>query len=110
MPLAKQSAAQSPPRGKSLEFGIAVEAVRWLSLAASQNGIPVVRVLTIELKGAESAHNLELRVRSSPAFTHPFVLRIDRIDPTGPQSFQDLRIQPNHEYLAGLTEAFEGTL
>ena len=54
--------------------------------------------------------NLEIRVRSSPEFTHAFALRIDRVDPTGPQSFQDLKIQPNHEYLAGLTEAFEGTL
>ena len=78
MPLAKESPSQSPPRATSLEFGLTVAAARWLSLAASQNGIPVVRILTIELKGAESAYNLEIRVRSSPEFTHAFVLRIDR--------------------------------
>ena len=106
MELAKQAQAASVERTLALS---AVTA-RWLSLASSQNGVPVVRQLTVELSSAESARQVELRVSSAPAFIYPLSIHIDRIDPTGPRTFQDLKIQANHEFLAGLTEAFEGSL
>jgi very-short-patch-repair endonuclease len=106
MELAKQVLPHAVERTLTLSAATS----RWLSLASSQNGVPVVRELTVELKSAESARQVELRVTSAPAFIYPFSLRIDRIDPTRPRTFQDLKIQANHEYLAGLTEAFEGSL
>lgn len=110
MSLDKEPGSQVPGAGDNGVLSLRVDAARWLNLAVSQNGIPIVRELSIEWKGSESLRNLELRVRSSPAFTQPFSLRLDRLDPTRPQPFQDLKIAPNHEHLAGLTEAFEGTL
>jgi hypothetical protein len=49
-------------------LSLRVQAARWLSLASLQNHVPVIRELTVELKSAESARHLELRVNSSPGF------------------------------------------
>jgi very-short-patch-repair endonuclease len=103
-------AKQALPRTVDRTLTLSAVTSRWLSLASSQNGVPVVRELTVELNSAESARQVELRVTSAPAFVYPFSIRIDRIDPTGPRTFQNLQIQANHEFLAGLTEAFEGSL
>ena len=100
----------APPRKVDRTLTLSASTARWLSLASSQNGVPVMRELTIELTSPESAHQVEVRISSAPGFIYPFSLRIDRLDPTGPRTFQDLKIQANHEYLAGLTEAFEGSL
>jgi hypothetical protein len=106
MVLAKQAVPGSVDR----TLTVSAVASRWLSLASSQNGVPVVRELTVELTSAESARQVELRVTSAPAFIYPLSVRIDRIDPTGPRTFQDLNIQANQEFLAGLTEAYVGSL
>jgi hypothetical protein len=106
MVLAKQVVPGSVDR----TLTVSAVASRWLSLASSQNGVPVVREITVELTSTESARQVELRVTSAPAFIYPMSVRIDRIDPTGPRTFQDLNIQANHEFLAGLTEAYVGSL
>jgi very-short-patch-repair endonuclease len=87
-----------------------VSAARWLSLASTHNAVPVIRELTLELAGGECYRNVEIHVRTEPAFTLPFVLRVDRLDPDGPRSFRNLDIRPNHQFLAEVTESFDGLL
>src|SRR5260221_10824561 len=103
-------AKQVHPHAVDHALTLSAFTTRWLSLASSQNGVPIVRELTVELTSVESARQLELRVTSAPAFIYPLSLRIERLDPTGPRSFQDLKVEANHEFLAGLTESFVGSL
>jgi hypothetical protein len=81
---------------------------RWVSLASTHNGLPILRELTAELTGPISVTGLEIKLTSNPAFTHPAILRLDRLDPTGPRLLEAPKIHPNHSFLAGLTEAVEG--
>ncbi len=98
------------PDTTAATLALEASSARWLSLASTHNGVPIIRELTLELAGGQSYRNLEIHVRTEPEFTLPFVLRIDRLDPEGPRRFSNLAIRPNHQFFAEITEAYEGTL
>jgi very-short-patch-repair endonuclease len=92
-----------------LPLTITPQLTRWISLASTHNGVPILRELTIELAGAISAFALELKITANPPFIHPVTIRLDKLDP-GMRPLEAPTIHPDYTFLAGLTEAVEGHL
>ncbi len=59
--------------------------------------------------GRESLSNIEIAFESEPCFSHPCVLRVDRLDP-GERRFTDVRVFPAFERIAGVSESHNATL
>src|ERR1700760_2289774 len=104
MTYAKQSGG-GPGNRVPLPLTVTPQLARWVSLASTQNKVPVLRELAVELSGSVAATALEFKLTANPAFLHPLSIRLDRLDPTGPRTLDVSALHPDFAFLAGLTEA-----
>jgi very-short-patch-repair endonuclease len=110
MSYAKQSGSAGSDTLLPLRLTLTPQLARWVSLASTQNLVPVLRELSVELSGAVAATALEFKISANPPFIYPVTIRLDRLDPTGPRTLDVSTLHPDHSFLAGLTEAMEGYL
>ncbi len=89
---------------------IEVELDRRINWALQQNDVPVVKVLRVANEGEAPLEELELSIRSEPAFAREWSLRIDRIEPRATFNVRDIDLDLSPRFLAELRERVAGEL
>jgi very-short-patch-repair endonuclease len=107
-PAAMPNSMPGGPASEELRIEPAI--VRWLSLAALHNGLPVIRGLGLKWQAERSLENLQLTVRSEPQFTQPSDAFIERIEPGASYRAAALQVQPQLQFFAELAQVQMGNL
>ena len=81
-----------------------------LNYSLQQNGLPVVRKLTVVNDTDEAITDAELEIGSTPSFCHPLKRAIDYIPPHKSVSLKEIKPILNAEYLSSLSERQSGAL
>lgn len=79
-----------------------------INYALQQNRLPILPRLTIQNHTDALLSGLTLTAESTPSFLLPFAQRIEQIPPHSEYTLQDLNLQADPAYLAGLTERVQG--
>lgn len=90
----------------SLELSLA----RKVNFASAQNGVAVVKRISVHNSGAQAVEGVELSLTASPAILRPKTWRMDRIAAGGSVSLTDLDTPLDNAILGGLDEAEIGQL
>lgn len=84
---------------------IELEADPTTGYAAIQNAIPVIRSLRLVNHSTESFAGLEIHVSCNPQFARPLRLRLEELGPHETRRLESLDMQPDHDFLAELSES-----
>ena len=81
-----------------------------VNYALLQNGLRIIRSLTIVNESEESVADAELRITSEPAFCLPYHEHIDLLPAGRTLPLHDVTVIPDGNFLAGMTEKISGML
>jgi len=81
-----------------------------VNLAFYDNGIPLIRDLSIANQFDVDLANLEVRLRSEPSFISPGVWRIEKIAANDTHHLKAIDLKLDHGFLAGLTTSRRGDI
>lgn len=95
------------PEEKPTGVEIEIEVDATLGYASIQNSVPVVRALRLTNHGTDSLEHLQVLINTNPRFAQGINLRFDRLGPSESRRLSPVDLQPDHSYLAGLTEAVQ---
>lgn len=101
--LSQQSQAESP-------LSISAEYTPFVNFAIQQNGVPLLKALSVTNLSDKQASNVVVRIWSDPLIVVEKTLRVDAIDPSESYSFPDLSLTLLREPLRKQYEREEGHL
>ncbi len=81
-----------------------------INYALLQNGMRIIRSVTIYNDSDEPVKDAELRISAKPAFCLPYVEHIDMISEHRAMILHHIRLNLDGNYLAGITERISGIL
>ena len=81
-----------------------------INYALLQNGLKILRSLTITNESDTPVTDAELTITSNPAFCVPYTEKIDLIPAHGVLTLNQVRLIPDGNYLAGITEKISGVI
>lgn len=87
-----------------------VETDRTVNYAMQQNSIPVIKKLVVHNVSEESMNDIEILVRSDPAFIIEHRINIDRIHPNSGLELNAVEVLLSHDFLATFAERMVGTI
>jgi very-short-patch-repair endonuclease len=98
------------PSVATVPVSLSIEADPTISYAHVQNDVPVVRAIQVTNPAEGALKDVEILVSCDPEFSTPTKLRFERLDSGETRRIAPLDLQPNHTYLARLTEAEKAQL
>ena len=81
-----------------------------VNLAFYDNGIPLIRDLSIANQADTDIANLEVRLGSEPSFISPGVWRIEKIAAQDTHHLKIVDLKLDHGFLSGLTTSRRGDI
>ncbi len=97
---------RSPETGVVIE----VESDPTIGYASIQNSVPVIRSLRLTNHGQEVLKDLEVLIACNPGFAQGSKRRFDKLNPGETRKISPVELQPDHTYLADLSEAVVASL
>ncbi|MCK6449026.1 MAG: DUF4011 domain-containing protein [Planctomycetes bacterium] len=89
---------------------LVVEADPCLNLATHQNGVPVLKRVTIENRRSAELSDLTVRVATQPSFADPLELRLASLGPASQHTWEVPALALKPAFLAGLRERESGSI
>lgn len=87
-----------------------INALPVMNYALQQNGIPIIKSISIENKSEKSLENVELRISSEPEICFPFTKHVEIVPGLTIFELSDVDLELNGEFLSGITERITGVL
>ena len=81
-----------------------------VNYALLQNGLRIIRSLSITSDSEKDIQDIELRITSEPAFCVPYSEHIDTLSAGRTLTLNNVKIIPDGNYLAGMSEKTSGVL
>ena len=81
-----------------------------INYALLQNGLKIIRSLTVKNDSEENVTDIELRITSEPALSLPYTQHIDMLPAGRSVTLSCVKIIPDGNFLAGITEKITGIL
>lgn len=95
-------------QGRTLELVLELDPC--LNLAMQQNGVPLLKEVTLENLGDVELRDVVVRVVPEPAFASTLELRVATLAAGARQVWNAVALQPSPSFLSGLRERLEGLL
>ena len=89
---------------------IGVNLLPVINYAMLQNGLKIIRSVTVTNDSEENLTDAELRITSEPALCLPYTEHIDMLPAGRSVTLNGIKVIPDGSYLAGITEKISGVL
>lgn len=89
---------------------LAVDSISKVGLALHQNGVPIIRSISVTNRGAETRRDIRAVVTSDPAFFTPLSIMVAGIPPGDTVDLKGISLCLSHTFLSSTTERVVGAI
>lgn len=89
---------------------LTVDSISKIGLALHQNGVSILRSMSVTNRGVTTRRELRVVVKSDPEFFTPVTLMVSEIPPGDTVELKAVPLCPSHAFLSSLTERIVGAI